>query len=98
MADKGSVSGFNGVSYGVILTADAQDGTDGFVEVDFGDDKQYPYAYSITVLDGSGAIVDASGAVITQSVNGKIRIEDGGSFAVTDGYVFHIVASPAREV
>ena len=50
MADRGNVKGFNGVSYGAIVTVVAQDATDDKVQGTFaGADSGLPYALAFSV-------------------------------------------------
>ena len=103
MADRGNVKGFNGVSYGAIVTVVAQDATDDKVQGTFaGADSGLPYAlaFSVKVLR-AGVFVPLVDAVLTFNSpnNGDWSIEDGGAtFVVTADDVIHIVAQPSRAV
>ena len=104
MADKDVIRGFNGVSYGAVITVDAQDVTDGFVSGNFGTVPK-PLAFSVVVVDSSGVNVALADAELTfnndgtDDVNGAFIIADGAAtFALEADQKIYIVAQPAREV
>ena len=99
MGDRSQIQGFNGVSYGAIITVTATDVSDGTVTGTFS--TPYPLAFSVVITDGSGVNVELADAamVFNSSENGDFSIGDGAAtFALVAGQIIYLTAQPAREV
>ena len=98
-----NVKGFNGVSFGCLLTVDTAMDAAGTVSVDFGSGTALPYplAFSVLITTTAGVAHALTDADITFNDvrNGVITIADGAvTFTLDDTDIVSIVASYAREV
>lgn len=104
MADRENIKGYNGVSYGAIITVTDDDVSDNSVSGTFSGPNNnglpYPLAFSFVVVTSAGVNVALADAVITVNSpnNGDFQIEDGDStFALVADQEIHIIAQPCRE-
>jgi len=81
----------NGVSFGYRHTVTAGDASDGELLIDFQVDD-YLLASTVMTLSSSGAVVAMTGAVITYPDEGQVKIENGGSYSLTEDQQIVVIA------
>ena len=89
----------NGVSFGARYTVTAADATNNeitFVFKGVGENAvDYPLAATFQIVTAANVHVPLTDAVITYPADGKVKIAEGGTFALTAGWIITVVAQRA---